>query len=918
MLKIIDLTIEYRKEPLGLDTVKPRFSWVLESDRDNTVQTQYRALVSLDSTPVWDSGLTADSRSVHIEYAGKPLSPRTRYKVQVEVQDNYGQTASAESWFETGLLSHENISAKWITHGFADDIEPCPVYRREFSLRGQIRAARIYASAIGVYELQLNGAKVGSAFFAPGWTSYRSRVQYQTYNITGLLRQNNLLEITVGNGWFKGIFGFMGAANHYGSRTAAIAQIEIQYIDGSIDTICTDEAWHYATGPRRYSEIYHGETIDNTFTPDEGGQAVLFDYPLSVLTGQESDPVCVTERLKAKELRITPRGEIVLDFGQNLVGVIEAKLHCPKGTKVVLYHAEVLDKDDNFYTENLRGAKAADTFICSGSEDIFIPAFTFHGFRYVKIEGIRDVNPDCFTACVLHTDMQEAGMFRCSHPDVTQLQNNIRWSQRGNFLDIPTDCPQRNERLGWTGDAQVFAATAAYNMNTALFFTKWLRDLAAEQTAERGVPHVIPNILENTEGAAAWSDAAVIVPWELYRAYGDIRVLQDQYPSMKAWVEYVRGKAEDKHLWQSGFQYGDWLALDKAADGGSTGATDIYLVSSAYYAWSTGITAKAAEALGYAEDAAAYQQLHDIIVESFQKEYITQTGRMVSETQTVCILTLFFDLAAPQQRERILESLLSNLAKHKNHLTTGFVGTPYLCHVLTQNGHHGTAGNIFLKHDFPSWLYAVDRGATTIWERWDSIKSDGSLNDPGMNSFNHYAYGSIGDWMYQNLGGLRIVEPGYKKSRIAPLPIKGITWARAQKETPYGRLACYWKCENHRMAVDIEVPVNTTAAVILPGKDTELTVGSGKYHYEYETDLDPELDRYTMESTFGELLDNPLAMRLLAQYAPGMADNPQIELARNLTIADTTSQMPEGGVELIQMIIEQLNAAEKRRINTAE
>jgi alpha-L-rhamnosidase len=433
--------------------------------------------------------------------------------------------------------------------------------------------------------------------------------------------------------------------------------------------------------------------------------------------------------------------------------------------------------------------------------------------------------------------MPQTGGFECSHTKVNRLWQNIQWGMRGNFLDIPTDCPQRNERLGWTGDAQVFASTAAYIRNTALFFTKWLRDLASEQTAEHGVPHVIPNILGDLDGAAAWSDAAAIIPWEIFNAYGDKRILEHQYKSMKDWVDFITSKAGESRLWQSGHQYADWLALDKEELIDRVGATDIYLVATAYYAYSAGIVAKTAETLGLTKDAEEYEALRREIVAAFQKEYITENGRLVSETQTGCVLALHFGLAQQSLRPRILQSLKTNLFKHNNHLVTGFVGTPYLCHVLSDNGLHELAGEVFLKEDYPGWLNCVNLGATTIWERWDSMKADGSFDESGMNSFNHYAYGSIGNWMVQKLGGLNAAKPGYKKSRIAPMPIKGITQASAELETPYGKLSCAWNCQNGKLSVDITIPANTTADVTLPDKNDTFNLGSGSYHFEYATDL---------------------------------------------------------------------------------
>jgi alpha-L-rhamnosidase len=621
MLSIKELKTEYRKNPIGIDTPLPRFSWILESDQNDTVQVSYSLNLIGDEGPAWDSGIVQNDESVLVEYAGPPLCPRTLYQVILEVTDNHGDKAAASGSFETGLMTRENFKGGWITHGYGDKVEPCPVFIREFSLKEKPVSARIYASALGIYDIKVNGQKAGSAFFAPGWTSYRKRVQYQCYDITGLLREENLVEITVANGWFSGELGFVITPNHYGGHTALWAQIEIAIDGGGTKTIVTGEDWQYGNGPIRYAEIYHGEIIDHNYKVTAEGNARLFDYPLDILTAQESEPVRITERLKPVKKIITPKGEIVFDFGQNLTGVIEARLNCPEGTKVILGHAEVLDKSGNFYTENLRQARATDTFICrGGGEETFMPRFTFHGFRYLKVEGLDgQIEAERFTACVMHTDMEETGAFECSHAGVNRLRQNIRWGQRGNFLDIPTDCPQRDERLGWTGDAQVFAGTAAFNYSVALFFTKWLRDLKAEQSAEHGVPHVIPNILGETEGAAAWSDAATIIPWTVYQTYGDKRLLAEQYESMKGWVKYISAKAGDNNLWQSGFQYADWLALDKEEGADRVGATDVYLVATAYYAYSTAIVAETAKILGRDDDAKEYDRLRRNIVDAFQK-----------------------------------------------------------------------------------------------------------------------------------------------------------------------------------------------------------------------------------------------------------------------------------------------------------
>lgn len=479
------------------------------------------------------------------------------------------------------------------------------------------------------------------------------------------------------------------------------------------------------------------------------------------------------------------------------------------------------------------------------------------------------------------------------------------------FLDIPTDCPQRDERLGWTGDAQVFAGTAAYNMNVASFFTKWLRDLASEQTEEYGVPHVVPNILGNQDGAAAWSDAAVIIPWVIYQTYGDKRILEDQYESMKGWVDYISSRCGSNGLWQAGFQYGDWLGLDKEeCSTERTGATDPYFVANAYYAYSTHLLKETAEVLGKTNDAQTYQSLYESIKKSFNEEYITPNGRLVSETQTGCVLALHFDLVEEKYRKRIQESLEKNILNHKNHLTTGFVGTPYLCHALSENNLHELAGTLFLKEDYPSWLYAVKKGATTIWERWNSILPNGDFDESGMNSLNHYAYGAIGEWMYRKLAGINQLEPGYKKILIKPQFIKGITFVEASFDSMYGTIKSSWSCRDNKIKVDIEIPANTTAVIYLPEKEQPIEVGSGSYSYEYATEINLDRERFTMDSTLKEIMEEPLAVEIFNTYSPELLNHPMIQYAYQLSISEIIATAPKESYTLFKMVIDELNKEE--------
>lgn len=927
MLSIYDLQTEYRANPLGIDSLEPRFSWKMKTSAHDIVQTSYQIAIFSQNGTVWNTGEVQSDQSVHVTYKGKALLPTTRYEVKVTIKDNHGNTATAEGWFETGLMNYENFKAAWITHGFEDDLQPCAVFAKEFSLSGKVKRARVYASALGLYELSLNGDKVGDAYFAPGWTTYRKRLQYQTYDITAMLGEQNRIEITVGNGWYKGILGYHEEGNHFGNRTAAIAQIEIVYEDGTRETILTDASWNSTTGARRYSDIYNGETIDYTFTPPEPVSAVLYDHSKHILVGQENEPVRITERLKAKELIITPKGEVVLDFGQNLAGVVEARLNCPKGTKVTIKHAEALDENGCFYTTNLRSAKATDTFICSGEEDVFMPVFTFHGFRYIQIEGLgNNPNLEDFTACVIHSDLEQTGSFECSSEDVNRLWQNINWTLRSNYLDVPTDCPQRDERFGFTGDAQIFLPTAAFNKNVALFYTKWLRDLRAEQTADFGVPVAVPNIFGNSGGVAIWHDAATIVPWTMWKVYGDKRFLEDSYESMKSCVEYTRGKAGEYGLLLTGQPLGDWVAMDRekgptransneildAGHGSKNGATDVHYIANAYYAYSTYIVAQSAEELGRKEDAEAYQKLYNEIVDRFRREYVTQAGRLVSETQTACVLALHLNLVEEKDRKRVFDTLLSNLKRHENHLTTGFIGTQFLCHVLSDNGGHDTAGSVFLKEDCPSWLYSVKLGATTVWELWDGVNSDGSFNRYEMNSLNQFAFASIGDWMHKKLLGLEILEPGYKKSRIEPKPIKGIPSMKGSIQTVYGELSCSVACKNKRFVVDIRVPANTTAVVRLPDRDEEITVGSGDYHYEYNTELSFEKEYYTKDSKFSQLLDNPLGLQLFKEKAADLIENPMfMQFAKDRSILEISAILPPEVQQLLEFLLAELNEHER-------
>ena len=913
-MRLYDLRTEYRVNPIGLTAKVPRFSWKIESQEKETLQTAYEIHVTDENGKlVWNSGKRVSDQSVLIPYEGEALASETLYTVQVSVADNHGNTESVEGTFETGIFDNTEFKAQMITGDFPEEETACPVFGKTFVLDKKVKKARLYATAHGVYEVTLNGQTVGDCRMAPGWTSYHNRLQYQIYDVTEMLAADNKIEITVGNGWYKGILGFYCQPNQYGTQVGAFAEIHVEYEDGSKEVIATDETWSVKTGEIRYSEIYMGETIDTDVPEIEEGKVVVKEFDKAVLTAQENEPVRITERISGKELITTPKGERLVDFGQIITGVVEVRVKGEKGQKIVIRHAEVLDKDGNFYPETLRQAKSIDTFICNGEEQIFRPHFTFHGFRYICVEGLEEFTADQFVACVTHSDMEKTGDFNCSNQKINQLQSNITWSQRDNFLDIPTDCPQRDERLGWTGDAQVFSWTATFNRNTALFYTKWMRDVAAESSLEKGVPHVVPDIL-GQYSASAWSDVAVIVPWVVYQIYGDKGILEENWKCMHEWVDYIKNNCGENGLWQTGFQYGDWLALDKEESADRTGATDKYMIANAYYLYVTELVKETAEVIGKADEAAQYTELYETTLDAFQREYYTETGRIVSETQTGAILSLYFNLAREKDRKRILNTLLTNIANHKNHLATGFVGTPYICHTLSENGEHEMAATLFMKEDYPSWLYAVNMGATTIWERWNSIKPDGTFDESGMNSLNHYAYGSVGDWMYRKVAGLSQLEPGYKKFQVKPMFVKGIEEWGTEFESVYGKIVAKTSCKNGKIHVHVEVPANTTAVIILPEKEEVHEVGSGVYDYEYETQTCLAVERFSMDSTLGEIVAEPLAVEMFNQMAPGMLEGPMIQFAYGMSLAELIGAAPQAK-PLYEAVVNALNQKEAEKGN---
>src|SRR6187399_3179137 len=846
-VKVVNLLTENQTNPIGLDVQQPRFSWQLESEQRNISQTAYEITVSGSKGSVWKSGKITSDRSVQVPYAGTVLQSGKKYTWQVRVWDNNGKaSASSEpAFFQTAMMSPTDWKAKWIEADLTEDSinRPALYFRKQFSSSRKIVSATVYITAHGMYEAQINGKRVGDAYLTPGWTSYKKRLQYQVYDVTNLVASgNNAIGVVTGNGWYRGFLAWGGNKDIYGKKTGILFQLDINYSDGTTATIVSDESWKSSTGSIRFSEIYHGETIDAreekagwstaNYNDANWSGVKVQNYPNDNLLATYNEPVKKHETFKPLKIFTTPKGEKVIDFGQNLVGWVIAKVNGNAGDKITLRHAEVLDKEGNFYLDNLRAANATATYYLSGKgEEVFEPHFTFYGFRYIKIEGVNDLKPGDFTAVALYSDMKPTGTFTSSNPLINQLQHNIQWGQKGNFLDVPTDCPQRDERLGWTGDAQAFSRTAAFNFGVNNFFTKWLRDVSADQQPNGSVPFVIPNVLTARDGGSAgWADAATIIPWNMYLAYGDKQILSQQYESMKAWVGFMKSNSTND-LWNKGFHFGDCLFYRPGDDNdGRAAVTDKYLIAQCFYAHSTQLVINAATVLGKADDIKVYSELLQKIKEAFMKEYVTPTGRLVSSTQTAYVLALNFDMLPESLRVQAADRLAQNVKDYGYHLTTGFLGTPYLCHVLSRFGHNDVAFKLLLQESYPSWLYPVKMGATTIWERWDGIKPDSTFQTPGMNSFNHYAYGAIGDWMYRVVAGLDTDEsaPGYKQIKIKPTIGEGLTQAAATLQTNYGSASAQWKVADGKIYIDVLIPANTKAQVYLPASSGEAITESGK------------------------------------------------------------------------------------------
>jgi alpha-L-rhamnosidase len=893
-LLVQDLLCEYQDNPLGIDVVQPSLSWKLASAQRGVAQSAYQIRVTDTSDVLWETGKVLSHHSIHVPYGGSVLRSGQRCTWRVCVWDGNDQPSawSEPAWWEMGLLHPADWHAHWIEPGWQEDKSaepPCPYLRTTFSVDGPVSSARVYITSLGFYELFLNGQRVGDASFTPGYTSYHRRLQYQTYDITALLRENeNAIGVILGDGWYRGKLGSGSGGsqrNSYGERLALLVQLHICYADGHEQLVLSDEGWQATTGPLLSSDLQAGEVYDarlempgwNTpgFDASQWQKVEAVSYPKDHLVATNGPLVRPHEEITPIALLRTPKGETVVDMGQNFAGVVRFRVQGPAGTTVRLQHGETLDAQGNFTTAHLqvphRWQEVRYT-LKGEAEEVYTPHFTFHGFRYVKVEGFPGLpSIEQFTGLALYSDLPETGTFECSDPLINRLQQNILWSQKSNFLEIPTDCPTR-ERTSWTGDIQVFARTGSFLMQTAGFLSKWLQDLAAEQMADGQVANIVPSSVLARPGkavrvpwitralpypgksfpaSAGWGDAAVIVPWTLYQCYGDQRVLEEQYASMQAWVEYMRKQAKKQswirritplarsnrekrsrqpYLWDTGFQFGEWLEPDESLFGPKMIIGILKrmlfsapLVATAYFAYSTHLLAQTARVLGKEEEAQEYETLHQRIKEAYQATFIGPDGQIHPDKQASYVRALAFDLVPPALQRAAVDHLVRLIRENGNHPGTGFLSTPYLCHVLSEHGQLEVAYALLKQDTTPSWLYEVKKGATTIWEDWDGIGEDGAPKG----SLNHYAKGAVGSWLYQVVAGIEPGAPGYKHIRFRPRPGGGLTTAAARYHSLYGEVASSWQVRDGTFTLTITVPANTTATVFLPGAEArQVTEGS--------------------------------------------------------------------------------------------
>lgn len=844
-IDVSPLTFEHLPGALGIGVPEPRLSWKTAAPAGWRQSAYELEAVSDGGRP---QRVRVESReSVLVNWPFEPLRSRQRASVRVRVSGDDGTVSdwSPSAPVEAGLFHADDWVASVVGPAWEENPEQLrrpPRVRTSFSVGTTVSRARLYVTAHGLYEVEINGQRVGDDALSPGWTVYGQRLRYYTYDVTEHLTVGeNSIGSWLSDGWYRGRLGFHGGyPNLYGSDIGLIAQLEIEHTDGTRTLVATDESWEAAPSPIISTGLYEGERYDARLQRGDWAttsglewsavRALPVDH--ATLVAPEGPPVRCTEELLPVSVTASASGAWILDFGQNISGRLRLDVKADEGCVITLRHAEVL-QDGELYTRPLRGAAATDVLIADGSRISWEPRFTIHGFRYAEVTGwAGEITPGDIVARVYHTDMERTGWFESSDPLLNRLHENVRWSMRDNFVDIPTDCPQRDERLGWTGDLQVFAPAASYLYDCSGMLRSWLRDVAAEQLPDGTVPWYVPVIPGGDEWTpirpgAAWGDVAALTPWTLYRQFGDEQILRDQYDSARRWVDLVARLAGPSRLWNTGFQLGDWLDPAAPPHDPADATTDRYLVATAYFAWSSLHLAKAAGVLGKTDDQATYARLSAEVKAAFRAEYVADSGLLTSDAQTAYALAIEFELAADQEELARWGSRLADLVRAGgNRIATGFAGTPLITDALTHSGHVDVAYDLLLERECPSWMYTVLSGGTTTWERWDSLLPDGTVNPGGMTSFNHFALGAVADWIHRTVGGLAPLEPGYRRIAFAPHPGGGLEFARTAHETPYGRAAIEWRLDEGVMRVALTVPTGASGVVSLPDGEV-VEVGSG-------------------------------------------------------------------------------------------
>jgi len=748
-------------------------------------------------------------------------------------------------------------NARWITYPTQN--KNVVSFTREFEMKKELKSAVLSVTALGVYAAHINGNRIGRFVLAPGWTSYDNRILYQIYDVTSYINQTNKITLGLAPGW-AGQFGYVGnnfdIKNRMAKDPAVIAELALNYTDGTCDTLVTDESWDVYSSFVRTSTVFGGETVDMTLAPEYISKAHTVCIKTK-LCPHDGEIICEHERIAPVRLITTPKGERVIDFGQNLSGYAEIRIKGKRGERIVIHHAEVLDSEGNFYLANMRSAKNENVYILSGDEDVFKPTYTFQGFRYIRLTEypLDTIDLNCIRAIAVHSDIRRTGSFVCGNEKINQLYHNIIWGQKSNFTDVPTDCPQRDERSPWTGDAQVFARTAMINFDTSKFFRKWLRDLMLEQFPNGALWKISPSIMrvddECKDSSAAWGDAACVVPWQHYMAYGNKEFLKEIFPLMKKWVDYIRSCGDEEYLWLGGIHFGDWLAMDAGEDF-YTGATSFDFIASAYFAYSTSLLVKAGEELG--KDMTTYRTLRDSIKNKFRsyfmkdglpKENVIDTAGFADHhqkphtkamTQTALVLILNFDLCTDEEKPKAAQKLADLIKEAGGRMQTGFVGTPYILHALSENGFTALAYDLLLSEKNPSWLYSVCHGATTMWEHWNGIKEDGSFWDDDMNSFNHYSYGAVFDWIFSVSAGITPACGGYEEITLTPHPDRRLGFADASISTKYGLIRSRWYYKEDSVYYEFEIPDGVGAKLTLPSGHTEI-LKKGNYIFSQQEGL---------------------------------------------------------------------------------